>query len=418
MGALAIAATATPTLAAKQRIAEPVALVGDTAPTPGGPTFNFPDEPMVDNKGNVVFIMFLSDGNTGVFYKARKSGSPVELISATDVPLLDLGTPDDYDGPTMSRNGHLAFVAFGLTDGPAVLLKRKNKSLEVVAKAGDPAPGTNSGIFDDFNDLAVNNKGHVAFIATYTEDMGLNYKTGVFLSTGQGLMPIVVNGDMLPGTGGTEDGTGDEDIDGPWLNDHDDVAFAVDVINAAPQFEGSVFLKRNKKPLDALLLMGSALPAPVGGTLDSIGEGRPALNNKDVLSFNFEALGGSVNSGIAVVSQKTGILFCALEGDSAPGTTATFSNGGASSPFGNASLSGNNLVFHSDLLGDASNVDGIFACKGKKGKLLKVIATGDPTPPGVSSWLELEEESLSNKWTVFDNEDGSPIGVFIIKNAR
>ena len=77
-----------------------------------------------------------------------------------------------------------------------------------------------------------------------------------------------------------------EDIDGPWVNDNDDVAFAADHINAASSFEGSVFLKSFNQSLQALLLMGAAGPAGVGGTISSIGIGRPALNNSDVLSFN------------------------------------------------------------------------------------------------------------------------------------
>jgi hypothetical protein len=425
MGMLIIGATASQALAAKPKLASVVALVGATSPTPGSPTFDFPDEPMVDSQGNVVFVMFLSNFETGLFYKPKKGA--LQLISSTDTPLLGLGTPSSvdqapYDGPAMSTNGIIAFVAGGLTGGSAVLRMRKKKALEVIAKTGDPAPGT-TGVFDDFDhtlantfdDLAVNKKGDVAFIATYTEDAGATFKTGVFLSTKKGIVPIVLNGDALPGTGGgTVSGTEVDDIDGPWLNDHDDVAFAVDFISAATSFEGSVFLKPAKKPLQALLLVGSALPAPVGGTLASIGIGRPGLNNQDVLAFSLESDGGSVVGAVASVSPKKAISYCALEGGAAPGTVGTFADD--SSPFGNSSISGNVLVFHSDLLGDPANDNGIFACRNptsSKRKLKPVILESSPKPTG--TWGSLEEESLSPKYVVFDDESGSPEGVFIIK---
>ena len=83
-------------------------------------------------------------------------------------------------------------------------------------------PGATGAVFISFDDLAVNRKGDVAFIGTYTGD-----KVGTFLSTKKGLMPIVLSGDSLPGTGGTTDGF----IDGPWLNDKDDVAFSPDSVS-------------------------------------------------------------------------------------------------------------------------------------------------------------------------------------------
>ena len=197
-------------------------------------------------------------------------------------------------------------------------------------------------------------------IATYTN--GVTTKTGVFLFTSKGIIPIVLNGDTLPGTGGgTQDGTVPEDIDGPWVNDNDDVAFAADHINAASSFEGSVFLKPFNQSLQALLLMGAAGPAGVGGTISSIGIGRPALNNSDVLSFNAESTGGLVGSFVGVTAPGKGVVVCAKQGDSAPGTTGTFD--AAEAPFGNANLAGNTALFHSNIMGDPNNLQGIFSCK-------------------------------------------------------
>jgi hypothetical protein len=250
-------------------------------------------------------------------------------------------------------------------------------------------------------------------IATYTS--GMTTKTGVFLFTSNGIIPIVLNGDALPGTGGgTQDGTVPEDIDGPWVNDFDDVAFAADRIDGATSFEGSVFLRQFNQNLQALLLMGSPGPSGVGGTISSIGIGRPALNNSDVLSFNAESTGGLVGSFVGVTSPGKGVVVCAKQGDSAPGTTGTFNSSEA--PFGNANLAGNTMLFHSNIMGDANNLQGIFSCKNASAnpKLSAVVLPTSQKPTGTYG-SALEEDSVSSKFAVFDDEDGSPVGVFVIK---
>jgi hypothetical protein len=413
-----------PLSAAEDSSAITVVLAGDVAPTSGSPTFNvsgFPlfdpfDEPMVASNGNVVFISFLSDGNQGIFFKKNNKSASFKLISATNVAIPGAFTPDDYDGPAMSQNGKIAFVASAASGADAVIrVKDPNRgTLEIIAKTGDTAPGTGGAKFDDFDDLAVNDKGDVAFIATYTPDGGSTFKTGVFLSTKKGIVPIVLNGDALPGTGGTEDGTSAGDIDGPWLNNKDDIAFAADDIDAFPSFEGSIFLKRGKKgaTIEPLLLMGTPL---FGGTLSNIGVGRPGLVNGPALAFSGEFTGGTPDSGVGVVVPGFPPVVCVKRGDSAPDTTATFDSG--EPPFGNPTISNNAVEFHSELLGDAANPQGIFTCAVFKKKLdvREAVLTSDPKPTG--SWGNIEEDSSSNVWIVFVDEDSSPgpVGVFITK---
>ncbi len=399
-----------------------VVLAGDVAPTSGSPTFNVSgvpledpfDEPMVASNGNVVFISDLSDGNEGIFFKKNNKSASFKLISATNVAIPGAFTPDDYDGPAMSQNGKIAFVASGSSADAVVRVKDPNKgTLEIIAKTGDTAPGTGGAKFDDFDDLAVNDKGDVAFIATYTPDGGSTFKTGVFLSTKKGIVPIVLKGDALPGTGGTADGTFAADFDGPWLNNKDDVAFAADDIDAFPSFEGSIFLKRGKKgaTLESLLLMGSTV---AGGSVTSIGVGRPGLVNGPALAFTAET-SGPVESVVGVVVPGFPPLVCVKRGDSAPDTTATFDAGEA--PFGNPTISNNAIEFHSDLLGDAANPQGIFTCTIFKKKLdvREAVLISDPKPTG--SWGNIEEDSSSNVWIVFVDEDNppGPVGVFITK---
>jgi len=392
-----------------------VVLAGETAPTTGSPTFTFFDEPMVASNGNVVFGANLSDGKNGIFFKKNNKSASVELISATNVMIPGAFIPaDGFDGPAMSQNGRIAFDAFSGGAANAVIRVTSNhKELEIIAKNGDTAPGTGGAVFFFFDDLAINNKGDVAFLASYTKDGGITRKSGVFLSTRKGIVAILLNGDPLPGTGAFATGVDSEDQDGPWLNDKDDVAFAADSITGAPSFDGSVFLKRFKDPLESLLLMGTPL---LGGTLSSIGVGRPGLNNQDILPFSGEFTGGTPNAGVGAVVPGKGIAGCVLRGDPAPDTTATFD--AVDPPFGNPTISNNAVEFHSELLGDAANKQGIFTCAkvGKKLNVREAVLPSDPKPVG--SWgNQLEEDSSSNTWIVFDDEDSvpGPVGVFITK---
>ena len=246
---------------------------------------DFPDEPMVDTKGNVVFGAFYnSNSDSGIFYKPMKKG--LSAVATTMAMRFRVsGTPTNFTVLRLVRRELLPSSRAG--GGRRIGEKAEGQSALSPDEDGRYGACNRGATFVTFDDLSIDKKGDTAV------DRDLHqwhdHEAGVFLFTSNGIIPIVLNGDALPGTGGTEDGTVPEDIDGPWVNDNDDVAFAADHINAASSFEGSVFLKPFNQSLQALLLMGAAGPAGVGGTISSIGIGRPALNNSDVLSFNAES---------------------------------------------------------------------------------------------------------------------------------
>jgi len=388
-----------------------VAADGDTAPTSGSPTYNGLDEPMVDEKGNVVFTSSLSNGFAGVFYKPKKKS--VRVISSTDVAIPGIGTPDFYDGPVMSSNGIIAFVA-GDTTGvsgvtAAVMRRRPHQALKVVAKTGDVAPGTGGAVFDGFDDLSINEHGDVAFIAIYTSDGGSTSKTGAFLARNGGITAVLLNGDTLPGTGGgIFVGTSTGDIDGPWLNEKGDVAFEADFISGATAFEGSLFMKRRGKPLEAFILNGDSVPAPVNGTIDGIHVGRPALSDDGTtIAFTLAVTGGSVENVVGTKRLGGSIKLCAINGDPAPDTIGTIDGPSA------ASFAGGTVLFHADILGDVSNSGGVFTCP-KRGPLREVVLTSDTNPAG--TWGNVpEEESLSENWSVFQSDGGTPVAILLTK---
>lgn len=177
----------------------------------------------------------------------------------------------------------------------------------------------------------------------------------------------------MPGTGGTENGTSVDDIDSRWLNDGGDVAFEADLSAQAPFFEGSLFLKPSGKPLRAFILKGDTVPALVGGTVDGIHVGRPTLINNDTIAFTLAVSGGAVEDATGTEQIGRAISLCAEDGTSAPDTIGTISG-----PSG-ASLAGNTVLFHTDIVGDESTTGGMFVCA-NHGQLGEVVRTSDTNP--------------------------------------
>ena len=155
-----------------------IATVGQALPVTGSPTMDFPDEPMVDNAGNVVFgADFNSFTDFGIFYKPKKG--PLAALGTTLTAITGIGTPTEFDGPAMSGSGIVAFVARG-GSADALLRKEKGKKLEILIKTGDTAPGTSGALFVTFDDLSINSKGDTAVIATYSSDGGHHHKNRSF----------------------------------------------------------------------------------------------------------------------------------------------------------------------------------------------------------------------------------------------
>lgn len=89
LGVIAILAmVAQPADAAKARVAKTVAINGQSLPSTGF-TMEFPDEPMVDSKGNVVFGAFYNTNHdSGIFYKPMKKG--LSAVATTMVAISGL----------------------------------------------------------------------------------------------------------------------------------------------------------------------------------------------------------------------------------------------------------------------------------------------------------------------------------------
>lgn len=311
----------------------------------------------------------------------------------------------------------------------ALFAKPTGGSLDAVIKQGDAAPGT-SGVFDSFDDMGVNpTKGDIAVIASYTEDSGSTFKIGVWLrelinknkGTTQ-VVKVVKTGDPLPNTGGgaVANSSDLQCIDGPWMGDNRLVAFVTDCIDGGSiDEEGSLFARKGSANIKPFVLITDTPPAVLGGSIDGMNVGRPGLINNTV-SINREIAGGNTTGAImtkTLGSKTSKAKVCAKNGDSAPGTSGTFSTtDGVSAPTFNKT---GDLEFHSEVTGDATNFIGEFVChtKGKgKGTVAPVVLAGD-TKPGGGSWDNTEEGSISSNFITFldDNDDSfnpAIVGVF------
>ena len=363
--------------------------------------------------------VFLSRG--GMLTPAALSGQ------VTEIGTLGLS----FDGPAFNNNSTVAFSNRGITDGTAtaaVLLKKLDQPLTVIAKTGDPAPVPGGGVFAEvgipFDDLVLNNNDDVAFIAVYTDDGGATFKMGVFLKPdGQPMVPIVLNGDTLPGTGGgVECATtfGDDpiappnpdlgSIDGPWMNDLQVVVFKTDAIcGGTGGFGESAFAKRPGMPIETAVLIGEPAPPPVGGTIESVEFGHPAINNANVLAWH-----SSLPDETELIFTRTlggPIEIAVQQGTAAPRTAGVF--GSLSAPAINQS---GLLQFHADITGDPAVTQGVFSFDG--GTLSAIAIEGDPMPGTSANFCTgIEEGSVSDDGRfVFMNEnnDGNcpPFGVF------
>src|SRR5882757_1422571 len=400
-----------------------IARGGDTAPNAsGGATFDVFDEPMVNSRGDVVFEASLSNGNDSI-YLLPNGGSLTKIAEEGDT-VDGAVLSGDFDGPAINDAGTVFFVNRGSTGAftAGAYMMPAGGPLASNMRQGDPAPGTTGGVFVSFDDMSANpKKADFTVIGSYTEDGGTTFKIGIWLRkvlNKKGkfqVVSVVLSGDALPDTGGgVIEATGDlGGFDGPWLGDNDTVAFAVDDISGSTGLDesGSIWAIKPKGKIRSFILMTDTPPAALGGTIDSIGVGRPGIMN-DKIAALIEVSGGSVANGIITkplgsLTNKAKVLV--KPGDSAPGTTGGTFNEGLSSPTINSKGA---VQFSAEIDGDATNFAGEFVTNGKK-NTKNVVLAGD-TKPGGGSWVTLEEGSISNNFITFLDDDSDPSvgGVF------
>ncbi|MCP4250321.1 MAG: hypothetical protein GY778_25035 [bacterium] len=120
-----------------------------------------------------------------------REGRPAPGLNATLVSLLA--------EPRINNNKQVAFWAD--TSGPTALYVWSDGTAELRVAETQPAPGTNELFSNIQKPIAFNDSGELAFSAALTGGV----PRGIFLSTPQDLIPVVLHGDPVPGLGGTFD---------------------------------------------------------------------------------------------------------------------------------------------------------------------------------------------------------------------
>jgi hypothetical protein len=139
-----------------------------------------------------------------------------------------------FGWPSLNNRGMVAYTAELSEEGCSVqelcegVFLFNGAEAQVIAYSGQPTPGVRGGVFMAFSRaVALSDSASLAFEATYQGgECPVNRRcSGVFLSTGSGLIPVALKGQMAPGTeGGIFDQLGD-----PSVNSQGVVAFSAKV---------------------------------------------------------------------------------------------------------------------------------------------------------------------------------------------
>jgi|GEM_PF-6460284 len=425
------------------------------------------EEPRVNEDGNVAFIasyghvpipapalspldLILFCPGAGVFGwdKTDDALFPIAISGQlTPVGILPEGE-DNYVGLTFNDKEQVAFAVRNIAplllpnspvleapavdgpvaDGPvgpplphnALFEGRKTTPLKVLAKSGDHVPG--GGFFDDFYGVSMNQRGDVAFLASYWD---LGGAAGVFLKRqGKDVEAIARSGELLPDTGGgrlcteTLDG-----LEGPWINDDGVVLFqAYCIRGGVPGLQGSIFMKRPHHSLERFVLIGD--PVAGGGFVRAIWIGEPGVNNQEAamrIQMGYEHVAPNVITPVLypeeVVATKK------LDGHHKPAACASLGDD-LGFGFQLGYFEGAPTIDRDDQMGfvgvaaqalDPYHV--VFTCKDDD--LQAWAVEGDPKPvPGGATYGELGDESNGCKHIVWVDETRYPTGVFTTKTHR
>jgi len=190
-------------------------------PVPGGTgTFTLLSAAALNDAGQVAF----ADGILGIF---RGDGSTIVHIADAGDPAPDgngnLGIP--FFAPAINNTGAVGFFAsLTGTNGSATdnqgLFVGNGDALTTIVRRGQTAPDGNGKFLDLNNEVAINDAGQMAFLATLTATAGgATDNMGLFRGDGGTLKQIVRTGDHAP------DGSSINSLGKPALNDAGQVAF-------------------------------------------------------------------------------------------------------------------------------------------------------------------------------------------------
>jgi hypothetical protein len=333
--ALAVGAIATP--------ARAIALAGQAAPGfPDGTSFAAFTECQINNAGQVAFITELADAQGQISSLTGRaiylsSGSALQLVAAAGQQAP--GTPEGVKlallmNLMLNERGQVAFV--GVLQGPGVVFGTNQVGIwvgepgrvQLVARSGDAAPGTDGLPYRiGLDRFVLNREGGVAFAA------GLSLADeGIWAGTPGAIQLVARTGKPAPAPG-----TNIQSLDWPEqpvLNDLGEIAFAALLGVDSP--ESAVVFSGVPSALASVAWPGDSTPTDGlewGNTL-----GTPSLNNADEVLLDTlvqNSTGASPFETLWLVSPFSTRLL-ASEGADAPETGLLFKDFNAAAALGSS----------------------------------------------------------------------------------
>jgi hypothetical protein len=344
-----VVATA-PASAPRPDAARVVFLTGQAAPNGG--TFTEFSDPALNNRGDLVFAALTTGGAAHDSIYLRADGRTTVLAS-TGRPAPTGGTFEVFNDVVLNDRDTVVFLA-RTSDRTARLglyLARAGAVAPVVA-VGQSAPS--GGTFSDFANPTINAEDTVAFVGRMTQGA----QEGIFTASEGSITPLVLSGQSAPGGGHFQfflDGS-------PAQNDHGQIAF---VASTAPRVAFGVYVLVGARPVPVVTTDDEA---PVGGPFTEFG----FVNLTGAGSVGF--VGRTARSTVREAFYVTGLaqlVTMARQGEAASGDVLT--------TFVNGVMNEREAVVFE--LGTPSPIPrGIYLAT--RAGVRAVVRAGDPTPTG------------------------------------
>ncbi len=413
-----------------------VARTGSHAPgAPGGVNFRVDPTlelytPVLNRAGQTAFYGGLTDGSVGLWSEGTGglnlvARSGVQAPDAPDGAILSFSTalnPYHLDWPKLNDAGQTAFV--GALTGAGVtsannwgVWSNGPGGLELVARAGDHAPGAPFGVnygvstFAPFPSFlgALNGAGHVALWANLT-GTGIvgNQSYGIWSGAPNSLALVTRSGSPAPAPPGV---TIDLPLGVTALNNAGQVAFAAALSGSGVTSTTNEGLWSTASGSLALMARkgSQAAGAPSGVNYLAFGPSYPVLNDGGRIAFRALVAGSGVDSSnqLGIWSDGLGELsLLARTGSPAAGTAENANFFDLHFPTLN---SAGQTAFRANLSGDGvdfTNDRGIWATD-QTGDLKLVVRTGDQLEVAPGDFRTLSDLDFA---TASGNADSRPSG--------
>jgi len=383
-----------------------VALSGNGAPgTSSGVNFAVFSVPAINDAGQTAFLGDLAgtgvngSNDTGIWSEGGDAGLALVAREGDEAPGTSSGVNFSIFGtPAINDAGQAAFAGFlagtGVVVGSndtSIWSEGGDAGLALVAGAGNAVPGTSSGV--NFLSLsffpAINGAGQTAFVGSLT-GTGVDFSNnrGIWSEGGvAGLALVARTGNAAPGTSSGVNFA--NFFSAAVLNGAGQTAFRGDLAGTEvdESNDTGIWSEGGNSGLALVAREGNAAPGTSSGVNFAHFFIAPAINDAGQTAFVGRLTGTEVdrsnNSGIWSEGEDAGLALVARTGNAAPGTNSGVNFAGFGPPVLNGA---GQTAFFGALAGtgvDGSNNSGIWSEGGNSG--LALVARAGNAAPGTSS---------------------------------